>query len=128
MFDESFFLYYEETDWCYRAKANGWQLLAEPKSHVTHVGGASTGVGHAGKRVPPYWFHSRAWYFYKRGGWPLLILANIGWLVGYGIGRCKDMFKSGEEYRPAPHYLKDFLQHSFEIRPSTRTQSTGATT
>jgi GT2 family glycosyltransferase len=34
--DERFFLYSEETDWCYRAKAAGWEIRHLPQMTVTH--------------------------------------------------------------------------------------------
>jgi hypothetical protein len=41
--DESFFLFSEEVDWCYRFEQAGWQVLFTPKAEVVHVGGASHG-------------------------------------------------------------------------------------
>jgi len=41
--DESFFLFSEETDWCYRFRAAGWKVLFYPGAEVVHVGGASHG-------------------------------------------------------------------------------------
>jgi N-acetylglucosaminyl-diphospho-decaprenol L-rhamnosyltransferase len=43
LFDESFFLFSEETDWCYRFRAAGWKVLFFPGAEVVHVGGASHG-------------------------------------------------------------------------------------
>jgi N-acetylglucosaminyl-diphospho-decaprenol L-rhamnosyltransferase len=40
-FDEDFFLFSEETDWCYRAREAGWQSFFYPGAEVVHVGGAS---------------------------------------------------------------------------------------
>ena len=40
-FDEEFFLFSEETDWCYRAREAGWQSFFYPGAEVVHVGGAS---------------------------------------------------------------------------------------
>jgi N-acetylglucosaminyl-diphospho-decaprenol L-rhamnosyltransferase len=40
-FDEDFFLFSEETDWCYRARAAGWRSYFYPGAEVVHVGGAS---------------------------------------------------------------------------------------
>jgi N-acetylglucosaminyl-diphospho-decaprenol L-rhamnosyltransferase len=40
-FDEQFFLFSEETDWCYRARAAGWRSYFYPGAEVVHVGGAS---------------------------------------------------------------------------------------
>ncbi|MBI3769759.1 MAG: glycosyltransferase family 2 protein [Deltaproteobacteria bacterium] len=42
-FDESFPLFYEETDLCYRLHAAGWRILFSPAATVHHLGGASTG-------------------------------------------------------------------------------------
>src|SRR5205085_7293087 len=39
--DETFFLFSEETDWCYRFLAAGWQVLFFPGAGATHVLGAS---------------------------------------------------------------------------------------
>lgn len=41
--DESFFLFSEETDWCYRFRRAGWKVLFFPGAEVVHVGGASHG-------------------------------------------------------------------------------------
>ena len=40
-FDEEFFLFSEETDWCYRAAKAGWKTYFFPGAEVFHVGGAS---------------------------------------------------------------------------------------
>ena len=40
---ESFFLFSEETDWCYRFRAAGWEVWFDPGSEFQHVGGASHG-------------------------------------------------------------------------------------
>jgi N-acetylglucosaminyl-diphospho-decaprenol L-rhamnosyltransferase len=41
LFDESFFLFSEETDWCYRFRQAGWKVLFYPDAEVVHVGGAT---------------------------------------------------------------------------------------
>ena len=40
-FDESFFMYYEEADICYRLQAIGWSVHFAPVAIVTHAGGSS---------------------------------------------------------------------------------------
>lgn len=40
---EQFFAYYEDTDWCWRARLAGLSIRYEPAGVVHHVGGASTG-------------------------------------------------------------------------------------
>jgi len=41
--DERFFLFSEETDWCYRFARAGWKTLFYPGAECVHVGGASHG-------------------------------------------------------------------------------------
>ena len=41
--DEEFFMFSEETDWCYRFAAAGWETWFAPVADVVHVGGASHG-------------------------------------------------------------------------------------
>jgi N-acetylglucosaminyl-diphospho-decaprenol L-rhamnosyltransferase len=41
--DESFFLFSEETDWCYRFEQAGWKVIFFPGAECVHVGGASHG-------------------------------------------------------------------------------------
>lgn len=43
MFDPAFFLFSEETDWCERFRAAGWEVWFTPEASFTHVGGASHG-------------------------------------------------------------------------------------
>jgi GT2 family glycosyltransferase len=39
--DETYFLYSEETDFCLRAWDAGWQVMFEPTSRIMHIGGGS---------------------------------------------------------------------------------------
>jgi GT2 family glycosyltransferase len=41
-FDESFFIYHEEVDLCYRLAGTGWEVYFAPITDIVHVGGAST--------------------------------------------------------------------------------------
>jgi GT2 family glycosyltransferase len=41
--DADFFLFSEETDWCYRFARAGWKVLFFPGAECVHVGGASHG-------------------------------------------------------------------------------------
>ena len=41
-FDDSFFMYFEEADLCYRLDAAGWEVHFAPVTTVKHVGAAST--------------------------------------------------------------------------------------
>jgi hypothetical protein len=41
--DSTFFLFSEETDWCYRFRQAGWSVVFYPDAQIVHVSGASHG-------------------------------------------------------------------------------------
>ncbi len=43
LLDEAMFLYFEDTDWCARARRSGWKMLYAPASVVYHKASASLG-------------------------------------------------------------------------------------
>lgn len=66
LLDERFFMYYEETDWCKRAKKAGWEVYYLPTAEVIHhwAAGAKQ-IGLKGSRI----FHrSQYLYFGKHHG------------------------------------------------------------
>jgi GT2 family glycosyltransferase len=40
--DESYFMYGEEADWCYRFRKAGWKVLFTPSAQIVHLGGVSS--------------------------------------------------------------------------------------
>ncbi|TAN58110.1 glycosyltransferase family 2 protein [Patescibacteria group bacterium] len=50
MMDERFFLWFEEVDFCKRAKDAGWKIIYTPKTEVIHLGGKSFGQISSAKR------------------------------------------------------------------------------
>ena len=44
MMDECFFMYGEETDWCYRFKQAGWKVIFTPCAEIIHLGGQSAAI------------------------------------------------------------------------------------
>lgn len=64
LFDEGFFMYYEDIDWCLRAKREGWQIHYVPQARVAHVyqRGSARGVNrllfyHIKSIVRLFWKH-----------------------------------------------------------------------
>ena len=111
LFDETFFLYFEETDLCRRAQKAGHQVMFLADSKVTHIGSVSTGMKDW-TRVPSYWFASRWHYFTKNHGRAYAACATIFRLVGGGLFwlRCK---LTGKTYNGAPHFLRTMAAHDF---------------
>jgi len=47
-FDEAYFMYCEEIDWCWRIRKAGWTIRAVPSAEVVHYAGASSKQAGAG--------------------------------------------------------------------------------
>ncbi|MEW6514348.1 MAG: glycosyltransferase family 2 protein [Pseudomonadota bacterium] len=82
LLDEGYFLYFEEVDFCCRARNAGWQVWYVPESRVLHLEGAATGIRTAAKRRPAYWYASRRRFFVKHHGLAGLLLADLLWAIG----------------------------------------------
>jgi GT2 family glycosyltransferase len=62
--DEQFFAYQEDTDFCFRASAAGWQTYYYPRAQITHFGSLG------GSRADPFrsiieW-HRSYWKYYRK--------------------------------------------------------------
>ena len=80
--DERFFLYFEEVDFCRRARRAGWACWFVADARVMHLEGASTGIREARRRLPAYWFASRRRFFVKAYGVGGLVAADALWTIG----------------------------------------------
>lgn len=109
-FDETFFLYFEETDLCRRVAEAGWPTHFVRDSRVEHIGSVSTGMK-TWKRVPGYWFDSRWHYFRKAGGPSRAIAATLAHLAGGLILRTRRLVRPSIPKGP-PHFLRDLTGHA----------------
>lgn len=92
LLDEEFFMYFEDVDFCKRAREAGWRIIHNPEAHVVHLRGGSSPVkiqAEKKKRLPRYFYESRSRYYYKHFGHFGLFRANIYWHLGWlvAIGR-----------------------------------------
>ena len=78
--DNDFFFYYEETEWCHRLRAYGWQVYVEPAARVTHLKGASSrGVKRRGAQIEM--LRSRLMFYRKTMPAPVAVLVVFNRLV-----------------------------------------------
>ena len=110
LFDETFFLYFEETDLCLRAARAGWPTDYIRASQVVHIGSESTGMKRW-KRTPGYWFDSRRHYFVKNHGRAHFAAATLAHVAGGLIWRARCALTRRPVGDP-PHFLRDLIAHS----------------
>jgi len=112
LFDENFFLYFEETDLCRRATRAGYPVLYVRESEVTHIGSVSTGMK-TWKRMPKYWFASRKYYFTKNHGAAYAMLVTVAHVFGGLLWRLRRAIQSKPQADP-DHFLRDLV--AYDVR------------
>jgi hypothetical protein len=112
--DENYFLYYEETDFCRRAKEAGFPTWYVPESRVMHIAGQSTQVTGRitePRRLPAYWFESRRRYFATTFGIGRAIAIDVVTVLAHAIGSVKRTLQL-RQHKAVPHFIRDLVRHS----------------
>ena len=115
LMDESYFLYFEEVDFCRLARRAGWPCWYVPQSRVVHLVGRSSGVTGAdrhAKPMPRYWFDSRRHYFLTHHGRIYLWMAGVAWAVGHLLWQIRRRLQRRPNIDP-PGLLWDFIRFNF---------------
>jgi GT2 family glycosyltransferase len=93
-FDERFFMYAEDLEWCWRATRAGHPIWFEPGAIVRHVGGASSSQSY-GARTPVAYMRN-TYRFFRRTHGPLTTaayraanLAGNARLIGWHLLRAE---------------------------------------
>ncbi len=109
LFDETFFLYYEETDLCRRAALAGFPTDYVVESRIEHIGSVSTGMK-SWNRIPQFWLDSRLHYFTKNHGRAYAALVTLATLAGGTLWRLRLLIQRKDRGDP-PRYLRDLTAH-----------------
>ena len=97
-FDETFFMYYEDTDLSWRMRLRGWKVLYDPRAVVHHVH-----AGSSGEWSPFFTFHvdrNRLFMILKNAPVRMVLrtFAHFSWLSGGNAARAL----VGRVMRPPP--------------------------
>jgi GT2 family glycosyltransferase len=78
LLDENYFLFLEETDWCYRMKQVGWKVYHVPQAKIYHFQGKSAEKDR--RRAKVEYYRSRYLFFKKNRGsltWAILLIGLV---------------------------------------------------
>lgn len=119
LFDDGFFLYFEEVELMWRLRRAGWSVRHQPESRVRHVGGASTGLHMRVEkdtwrsRRPAYWYRSRRRFFMRTRGTAYALVAGLAWLAGLPVWWLRLLCGRIGAQRGVEKELRDFLAFGF---------------
>jgi GT2 family glycosyltransferase len=83
LLDEEYFLFLEETDWCYRIKKAGWKVYHIPQAEIYHFQGKSAELEK--KKAKIEYYRSRYHFFKKNRGTLQWVILHIGLIVRLGV-------------------------------------------
>jgi hypothetical protein len=126
VFDEDFPIFFNDVDWCYRARQAGWKVYFTPAAEVIHHGAASTSQVRAemrreshrslarfyrkhyrGKLFPPIYWLIVAAIRLSQGSW---IMGHGSWVMGNARGAISNRQSAINNLHapcPMPHDLPD---------------------
>ncbi len=123
LMDESFFLFFEDVDWCYRIRKSGWKLLCMNGVSMIHKGGSSflkldNSIFYGRFLLSLNQFVDKHYSLMSRFLTKLITICDSFFIL---IGRKLQMVlkpqtmygNSGKSYRKHKYYLKIFIDNYF---------------
>jgi N-acetylglucosaminyl-diphospho-decaprenol L-rhamnosyltransferase len=88
LLDETFFMYFEDVDFCRRARDAGWETWCVPASRVGHHHSSSANTSAITSRQ---WFDARRHYYFKHHSRLFRLSADSARRLGLGIWRVRHL-------------------------------------
>jgi hypothetical protein len=122
LFDDGFFLYFEEVELMHRLHSHGWTVRHVPASRVVHHEGSSTGIAEEAVHgsLPAYWYDSRRRYFALANGPVATLGASIALFLGCGLANLKSVLGRG---RLGGWRARDLVRHGMWPKRRDRRRS-----
>jgi GT2 family glycosyltransferase len=121
--DESFYLYYDDLDYCRRAKEGGWRVFYWPKARIVHLRGQSNplkSLAEELRRRPRYFYASRSRYFAKFYGPAGLWLTNLLWTFGRGVSLVRELLGGKRRHVCEKEWLDIWTNWQDPLKPPSR--------
>jgi len=126
LMDEKYFMYFEDIEFCYRARNAGWDIINFPDARVVHLRGGSSPVKENTinrKRLPSYYYESRTLFYYQTYGWPGLTFANILWEAGRLISKSRQILGRADKAAIEYQWLDIWINWLNPTKPYTHPET-----
>jgi len=119
LFDDGFFLYFEEGELMHRLARKDWQVWHQPEAVVRHIGSAATGIYSGGnlrpQPLPRYWFESRRRYYVRTRGAGFAVGMALAAIAGESFHALTSLILSRANLSPR-RYLFDLARYTLVPR------------
>lgn len=122
LLDDGYFMYYEDCDFCRRARLAGWRIGHCDTARIMHLEGGSGAVPatiRMRRRPAKYFYESRSRYFRRFGGRTNLLLANLCWNAGRVVSGLREVLRTKKPHVCAREWL-DIWAGSMQKLPRVR--------
>jgi len=132
LLDEEYWLYTEETDWCCRARAQGWEIAGRPDAHVYHIEQAASA-----QRLGPSFVNftdSRILFVKKRqskaaaiGVWTVFAARSLVWAAfpqRSHLGKHHGGYAEADVREAYLSFLRTWRDRALHRRPTAMRRST----
>lgn len=120
--DEGYFMYFEDVEFCHRARQAGWEIIHTPDAHVVHLRGGSSPVKNQArlkKRLSRYYYESRTRYFFQSYGWWGLTAANLMWWLGRSVSKTRQFLGRSDKTAVERQWLDIWTNWLNPLKPYT---------
>lgn len=118
LLDEGLYTYFDDVEFCLRAKRAGWPTWYVPRSRIVHLVGKTTGITEdvaRPKRRPAYWFEARRRYFLTSFGSIYAAFADLAAISGLSLHKLWITARRRPDPDP-PQLLWDLVRHSVFLK------------
>ena len=122
LMDEKYFMYFEDVEFCRRARKAGWEIVNIPDSRVVHLQGASSSVNQKAsqnKRLTRFYYESRSLYYYQNYGWLGLTAANLLWETGRLLSKTRQLLGRSDKASIDFQWLDIWVNWLAPMKPYT---------
>jgi hypothetical protein len=117
--DERYFMYFEDSAYCLKAAAAGWKIARVEAAIVRHFEAKSSNIEDAAaahRRLPRYYYASRARYFITHYGYGGFAAANLFWYLGRAVNYARLL--AGKPPKKAPAWRALDIWTRPDFRPA----------
>ena len=116
--DTGYYTYFDDIDFCLRARRAGFASWYVPQSRVVHLVGQTTNVTGGSKprgRRPGYWFDARRRFLLKHHGAVKAAMCDAAFIIGFALWRLRRFIQRKPDTNPQ-YFLLDSIRHSVFCR------------
>lgn len=126
LLDEGYFMYFEDVEFCHRARKAGWGIIHNPAARVVHLRGGSSPVKEKTrlkKQLPRYFYESRTRFFFQLYGWSGLIATNLMWWTGRIVSLTRQILGRDDKAAVEKQWLDIWTNWLSPLKPYTPPKS-----